>query len=59
VEVISLENIKYTNSADMLEKSNQYLVDKGLLQKGDKFINTMSFPLTENNRTNTVRLSIV
>jgi pyruvate kinase len=59
VEVISLENIKYTNSADMLEESNQYLVDKGLLQKGDKFINTMSFPLTENNRTNTVRLSVV
>ena len=35
------------------------LVKKGELKKGDLFINTLSLPLQDNNRTNTVKLSKV
>lgn len=59
VEVFSLDSIHSANASDMLASANNHLVEKGLLQKGDKYINTMSFPLAETNRTNTVRLGMV
>ena len=44
---------------DLIEDIKQFLVDKGELQKGDVFINTLSIPVSKQRKTNTVTLSIV
>lgn len=59
VEVFSLENMTKSNEGDVVESVKNFLLEKGKLQKGDKFINTLSVPIMKDNRTNTVRLSIV
>jgi len=58
VEVFSLDNMAKTSEGDVVESVKNFLLDKGKLQKGDKFINTLSVPIMKDNRTNTVRLSI-
>ncbi len=59
VEVFSLENMTKSSEGDVVESVKNFLLEKGKLQKGDKFINTLSVPIMKDNRTNTVRLSIV
>jgi pyruvate kinase len=59
VETFLIEGLKYKNEAELIETANKFLVDKGLMKSGDKYINTLSVPLLRDNRTNTVRLSIV
>lgn len=44
---------------DLIEDIKQFLVEKGELQKGDIFINTLSIPASKKKKTNTVTLSIV
>jgi pyruvate kinase len=44
---------------DLIEDIKLFLVDKGELQKGDVFINTLSMPVSKQRKTNTVKLSIV
>ncbi len=58
LEVFSTEPLSTKSVGDLIETSNNFLKEKGLLATGDKFINTLSVPILKNNRTNTVRLSI-
>ena len=44
---------------DLLEDIKLFLLEKGELQKGDVFINTLSMPVSKQRKTNTVKLSIV
>jgi pyruvate kinase len=44
---------------DLIEDIKQILVEKGELQKGDVFINTLSIPVSRQRKTNTVKLSVV
>jgi pyruvate kinase len=44
---------------DLIEDIKTFLLDKGELQKGDVFINTLSMPVSKHRKTNTVKLSIV
>jgi pyruvate kinase len=58
LEVFSSDGLNVSSVGGLIESSNTFLKEKGLLATGDKFINTLSVPLLKNNRTNTVRLSI-
>lgn len=42
-----------------IEDIKQELVSRGKLVKGDIFVNTLSMPINQNKRTNTVKLSVV
>ena len=42
-----------------VEGIKQILIGQGKLVSGDIFINTLSMPLTQSRRTNTVKLSTV
>jgi pyruvate kinase len=53
------ETMKGKNVEEVVDAIRDILVEKGELQKGDLFINTLSLPLQDNNRTNTVKLSKV
>lgn len=44
---------------DVVDNMRDFLIEKGELVKGDNFINTLSWPMIKNNRTNTIRLSVV
>ena len=44
---------------DLIEDIKLFLLEKGELQKGDVFINTLSMPVSKHRKTNTVKLSIV
>ncbi|GGN10485.1 pyruvate kinase [Dyadobacter beijingensis] len=44
---------------DLIEDIKTFLVEKGELQKGDVFINTLSMPVSRQRKTNTVKLSVV
>ncbi|HEV7382124.1 MAG TPA: pyruvate kinase [Dyadobacter sp.] len=44
---------------DLIEDIKTFLLEKGELQKGDVFINTLSMPVSKHRKTNTVKLSIV
>jgi pyruvate kinase len=59
VEVFSSERMPNNHEDNLVDAAMKFLVADGKLEKGDKFINTLSVPLLEDNRTNTVRLSIV
>jgi pyruvate kinase len=59
VEAFSLEGMAISNESDVVESVKNYLVEHGKLHQGDKFINTLSVPIMKDNRTNTVRLSVV
>lgn len=49
-----------SNSVDAtVDKIREFLVEQGELAQGDYFINTLSMPLQQNNRTNTIKLSKV
>jgi len=48
------------NTVDQtVDEIKALLVKQGVLEVGDIFINTLSMPLLDNRRTNTVRLSVV
>ncbi|QRR03226.1 pyruvate kinase [Dyadobacter sandarakinus] len=44
---------------DLIEDIKTFLLEKGELQKGDVFINTLSMPVSRQRKTNTVKLSVV
>ena len=44
---------------DLIEDIKGFLIEKGDLQKGDVFINTLSMPVSKQRKTNTVKLSVV
>lgn len=47
------------SSDALIEDIKKVLVEKGALQSGDVFVNTLSMPVTEHRKTNAVKLSIV
>ncbi|WP_084332080.1 pyruvate kinase [Runella limosa] len=47
------------SSDALIEDIKQVLIEKGALQSGDVFVNTLSMPVTEHRKTNAVKLSIV
>ena len=51
--------MKDKNVEEVVDTVCDFLVEIGELQQGDLFINTLSMPLQENNRTNTIKLSKV
>ncbi|WP_341228621.1 pyruvate kinase [uncultured Arcticibacterium sp.] len=59
VEVFSSERMPNNHEDNLVDAAMNFLVEEGKLEKGDKFINTLSVPLLADNRTNTVRLSAV
>ncbi|AWV99478.1 pyruvate kinase [Arcticibacterium luteifluviistationis] len=59
VEVFSSERMPTNHEDNLVDAAMNFLVEEGKLEKGDKFINTLSVPLLADNRTNTVRLSVV
>lgn len=59
VEVFSLDNMQTGSESDIVESAKKFLVEKNKLEVGDKFVNTLSVPLLQDRRTNTVRLSKV
>ena len=59
VQVFVIDALKDKNVEEVVDTVKDFLVEKGELQKGDLFINTLSLPLQKNNRTNTVKLSKV
>ncbi|MCY7356980.1 MAG: pyruvate kinase [Rudanella sp.] len=42
-----------------VDEIRQVLIDRNALESGDIFINTLSMPLSQRNKTNTVKLSVV
>ncbi|UBM57818.1 pyruvate kinase [Marinilongibacter aquaticus] len=59
IEVFSSEKMPDNHEANLVDAARDFLIENGKLEKGDKFINTLSVPLQADNRTNTVRLSEV
>ena len=59
VQVFMIEGMTGKNVEEVVDTIKNVLVEKGELQKGDLFINTLSLPLKANSRTNTVKLSKV
>ncbi|MGA0559761.1 pyruvate kinase [Larkinella sp. VNQ87] len=59
VEVLPYEPNTANTVDETVTEIKDLLVKRGLLEKGDIFINTLSMPLTEKSHTNTVKLSIV
>ena len=47
------------SSDDLIEDIKKVLVEKGALQSGDVFVNTLSMPVAKHRKTNAVTLSIV
>ncbi|WP_027001932.1 pyruvate kinase [Hugenholtzia roseola] len=50
---------RFVSTDITFKETQQILVDNGLLEKGDLFINTASMPINEKQRTNVVKLSKV
>ena len=44
---------------DIVQASKEFLVAEDKLESGDKFINMLSIPVLQDNRTNTVSLGVV
>lgn len=59
VKVFVVDTMKGKNVEQVVDTIKDFLIAEGELQKGDLFINTLSLPLQDNNRTNTVKLSKV
>ncbi|MGR3811596.1 pyruvate kinase [Jiulongibacter sp. NS-SX5] len=59
IEVISSERMPENHEGNLVDAARDFLIAEGKLKSGDKFINTLSVPLQADNRTNTVRLSVV
>ncbi len=59
VQVFVVDTMKGKNVEQVVDTIKDFLIEKGELTKGDLFINTLSLPLQDNNRTNTVKLSKV
>ncbi|MFN3489290.1 MAG: pyruvate kinase alpha/beta domain-containing protein, partial [Emticicia sp.] len=59
VQAFVVDTMKGKNVEQVVDTIRDFLIEKGELEKGDLFINTLSLPLQDNNRTNTVKLSRV
>ncbi|WP_337043260.1 pyruvate kinase [Emticicia sp. 17c] len=59
VNAFKYNHLKDSTVEEVVTSIRNFLVEKGELETGDLFINTLSMPLQENNRTNTVKLSRV
>jgi pyruvate kinase len=49
---------KFNSTDETFQDIKKLLLQKGLLQEGDVFINTASMPISLNHRTNMLKLSI-
>lgn len=59
VEVLSYNFSDELDVDQTVKAIRQTLVERGNLEQGDIFVNTLSMPLSRNRKTNTVRLTIV
>ncbi|MER0442043.1 pyruvate kinase [Emticicia sp. W12TSBA100-4] len=59
VQVFVVDTMKGKNVEQVVDTIKDFLIEQGELEKGDLFINTLSLPLQDNNRTNTIKLSKV
>ena len=59
VEVLSYNFSDELDVDQTVKAIRQNLVERGNLEQGDIFVNTLSMPLSRNRKTNTVRLTIV
>lgn len=59
ISAYKYNHLKDRTVEEAVANIRDFLVEKGELESGDLFINTLSLPLQENNRTNTVKLSKV
>ena len=59
IEVIDIAKVPGAEGEGAVEAIKAFLIQEGKLVEGDKFVNTLSLPLSEDNRTNTVRLGMV
>jgi pyruvate kinase len=59
VNAFKYNHLKDRTVEEVVANIRDFLVEKGELETGDLFINTLSMPLQENNRTNTIKLSKV
>ncbi|MFQ3575436.1 MAG: pyruvate kinase [Cytophagales bacterium] len=50
---------KFSTTDQAIHDINQFLVEKGLLKKGDVVVNTGSMPIDETNPTNMIKLSVI
>ncbi|MDX2305563.1 MAG: pyruvate kinase [Microscillaceae bacterium] len=50
---------KFESTDKTFEDLQKFLVDKGLLELGDRVINLASMPITKKKRTNVIKMSIV
>jgi pyruvate kinase len=59
IQVFSSEDLRFENENSLVDAAREFLLERNLLEKGDKYINFLSVPLRTDNRTNTIRLSVV
>lgn len=59
ITAFKYNHLKDKSVEEVVGNIRDILVEKGELATGDLFINTLSMPLQENNRTNTIKLSKV
>ncbi len=58
-KVFYYEAKEHFSTDDTIEDIKKILVQKGELQAGDVFINTLSMPITKSRKTNALKLSVV
>ncbi|CAG5008096.1 Pyruvate kinase [Dyadobacter sp. CECT 9275] len=58
-KVFYYDRYQGVSTDDLIEDIKLFLIEKGELQKGDVFINTLSMPVSKLRKTNTVKLSVV
>ncbi|PLK46367.1 pyruvate kinase [Emticicia sp. TH156] len=59
ITAFKYNHLKDKSVEEVVANIRDTLVEKGELAAGDLFVNTLSMPLHENNRTNTIKLSRV
>lgn len=57
IEVFYTPDLIGENEGNIVDAARDFLLEKGKLTKGMKFVNMLSVPIKKNNRTNTIRLS--
>jgi pyruvate kinase len=58
-KVFYYEGDESASTDELIDDIKQILVDKGELEKGDVFINTLSMPISRHRKTNALKLSVV
>ena len=58
-KVFYYEGDESASTDELIDDIKQILVEKGELEKGDVFINTLSMPISRHRKTNALKLSVV